>query len=81
MNKCETCKCNKVCDHYHFGFENCDNYISVDCVEVVRCKDCRYYETVKWNNEILCGCSNSSGLNEDKPDGYCCYGVRKEGAE
>ena len=27
MNKCETCKCNKVCDHNKFGFENCNNYI------------------------------------------------------
>lgn len=29
MNKCETCKCNKVCDHNYFGFENCDNYIPI----------------------------------------------------
>ena len=29
MNKCDNCKCNKVCDHNHFGFENCDNYIPI----------------------------------------------------
>lgn len=24
---CDTCRCNKVCDHNKFGFENCGNYI------------------------------------------------------
>lgn len=24
---CDTCRCNKVCDHNKYGFENCDNYI------------------------------------------------------
>ena len=28
MNKCDTCKANKVCDHNRFGFENCGSYIS-----------------------------------------------------
>ena len=32
MNKCETCKANKVCDHYLYGFENCGNYIPADTV-------------------------------------------------
>ena len=27
---CSTCKCNKVCDHNKYGFENCGNYISDD---------------------------------------------------
>lgn len=49
-----------------------------DFVEVVRCKDCKYYETDIWDGEILCGCGNSSGLNDDKPDGYCCYGERRK---
>lgn len=26
-NKCDTCRCNSVCDHNKYGFENCDNYI------------------------------------------------------
>lgn len=81
MNKCDTCKCNKVCDHYHFGFENCDNYISDDCVEVVRCRDCKYYETDKWDEVTLCGCDHPSGVVDVKPDGYCCYGKRKGGTE
>lgn len=28
--RCDNCKCNKVCDHNKFGFENCDNYIPID---------------------------------------------------
>lgn len=32
MNKCETCKANKVCDHCLYGFENCGNYIPADTV-------------------------------------------------
>ena len=24
---CNTCRCNKVCDHNEYGFENCGNYI------------------------------------------------------
>lgn len=40
--RCDTCKADKVCDHDRFGFENCDNYISEDCAEVVYCKDCIY---------------------------------------
>ena len=29
MNKCEICRCNKICDHNHFGFENCNNFIPI----------------------------------------------------
>lgn len=27
MNRCNTCRCNKVCDHNKYGFETCGNYI------------------------------------------------------
>ena len=27
---CDTCRCNKVCDHDHFGFEDCGNYIPAE---------------------------------------------------
>jgi hypothetical protein len=74
MNKCEICRCNKICDHNLFGFEICDNFISEDVVEVVRCKDCkRYYpkkheERVGWCEEI--------GI--DMPyEHFCSYGERK----
>ncbi len=75
MNKCETCRCNKVCDHYRFGFENCDNYISEDCVEVVRCKDCQHYEA-----DIIC--EGVGYCNEHQKgmryNNFCSYRERKE---
>lgn len=27
MNTCNTCRCNKICNHDLYGFENCNNYI------------------------------------------------------
>lgn len=73
--KCDTCKVNKVCDHNRFGFENCDNYISSDVVEVVRCKNCKNYNTE--------GCSEGWGWCESSNSGtndyrYCSDGERKE---
>ena len=52
MNKCDNCKCNKVCDRDFFGFENCGNYVPMDCVEVVYCKDCIYARELDKNCEI-----------------------------
>ena len=60
---------------------------TIDAVEVVRCKDCKYFEFDSWAkvNEIPiivaheickfwgsgCGCKTDS-------DGYCSFGERKE---
>ena len=74
MNKCEICRCNKICDHNHFGFEICNNFIPEDVVEVVKCKDCQNFkedvivEGVGWCEEIERGCS---------ADFFCGYGERK----
>lgn len=80
MNTCEACKCNKVCNHDKFGFENCGNHISKDAVEVVRCKDCRYVSCIQPNGTIHCG--RESVLGEGtvfrKADDFCSYGKRKE---
>ena len=87
MNKCDTCKCNKVCDHYHFGFENCENYISVDCVEVVRCKDCKYYipdadvDHSEFPNYLDADGLCDNMLKYTDKMCYCSYGKRKGGAE
>ncbi len=70
MNTCNTCACDKVCDHDKFGFENCNNYIPADFVEVVRCKDCDVPHNA-WT-----GCPKLNGLIPP-PDFYCAYGKRK----
>lgn len=44
----------------------------VDAVEVVRCKDC------KWFNDIGCAISIVDDSDKPKYDDYCSYGERKE---
>ena len=72
---CETCKARYVCDFNEYGFETCSNYISEDVVEVVRCEDCRHYNTS--------GCSDGFGWCESMNNGthderYCSEGERKD---
>ena len=45
---------------------------TVDAVEVVRCKDCKY-----WNNPY-CNHSESTMLDTQEND-FCSYGKRREG--
>ena len=71
---CETCKANKVCDHNKYGFENCGNYISVDSVDVVRCRDCKH------RREYIHGsvCLPVYGLKQITDlNAHCSYGERK----
>ena len=44
---------------------------TVDAVEVVRCKDCKYYDG-KWLCKIC-------GVPSRKPYDFCCYGEQKDG--
>lgn len=47
-----------------------------DVVEVVRCKDCGYYENGK---DYAPYCNNVMNLFEEmKPTDYCSYGERRE---
>lgn len=47
-----------------------------DVRPVVRCKDCKYYETGK---DYTPYCTNFENLLEEmNPDDYCSYGERKE---
>ena len=50
---------------------------AVDAVPVVRCRECKYYKP----DEFECGCDFAGGLPYVKPDDFCSYGERKEGAE
>ena len=58
-----------------------DNAPTVDAVEVVRCKDCRFYEKVEYYHPIddraiktVCRLFK----RQMHPDDYCSYGERKE---
>lgn len=52
-----------------------------DVVEVVRCKDCRYYKEYVSHvgSAMMCFCPCSiGGQGKKKPDDYCSYGERDE---
>lgn len=49
---------------------------SADVVEVVRCKDCKFFEHTKYGDWW---CNNpDGGMGYGNPDDYCSYGERKE---
>lgn len=48
---------------------------TVDAVDVVRCKDCRWYDGVDWCNKL-----RISGIKEFKETWFCAGGERKEDA-
>ena len=76
MATCETCKANKVCDHNKYGFENCNNYISADVVEVVRCKDCGMFVDNK--EALVTYCKRECKNLTVNPSDFCSYGERKD---
>ena len=49
---------------------------AADVAEVVRCKDCRYYQDAKINKKGFLICP-ASGMEITETD-YCSYGVRME---
>lgn len=65
------------------GVETCiavlEDMPTMDAVEVVRCKDCLYSRERYGHIECIHGVSYRNTWN--KPDFYCSYGERKEGAD
>ena len=79
MNKCEICRCNKICDHNLFGFEICDNFISEDVVEVVRCSECAYCaeNICPITGQKMYFCAYHPNNYPVTLTHYCGYGERK----
>ena len=50
-------------------------------VDVVRCRECKHYDTADFDGDILCGCTLHSAMVHITPDSFCSYGERKEGAD
>ena len=48
---------------------------AADVAEVVRCKDCKYFGL---NDENVPYCSNSFGLDDPEPNGFCNYRMEKD---
>ena len=53
--------------------EEIDNTPTIDAVEVVRCKDCKWY-----SNQHLCVQLSRFGSVEPLADFYCAFGERRE---
>lgn len=54
---------------------------AVDAVPVVRCEDCIGKST--WYNDAEYGCAvcGMSGMYPKSEDGFCSYGIRRDGGE
>lgn len=52
-----------------------ENAPTADAAEVVRCKDCIYWDNGKDYEPY---CNNIDGLNEPSETDFCSYGERKE---
>ena len=54
---------------------------ALDAVPVVRCRECKHYDTADFDGNILCGCTLHSAMLDITPDSFCSHGERKEGAD
>ena len=48
---------------------------TVDAVEVIRCKDCRYYDASAKSMVTLC--TRKQGCRETIPEGFCGWAIPK----
>ena len=72
------------CDSYHGvrcracwvddTLDYIDSEPAADVVEVMRCKDCKYF---RLNDENVPYCFNRFGLDDPEPNGFCNYGIGK----
>ena len=61
-------------------YDAVENQPSVDAVEVVRCKDCKYFELNHWDGIIITAheiCNKWADGCKTNKDGYCFLGERK----
>ena len=58
-----------------------DDSPTVDAVPVVRCRECKKYKTGVCLKIYYDGLASRYAWQERKPDDFCSYGERKEGAD
>ena len=74
-------------DYCEFGFSKesirklLQDIPTVDAVPVVRCRECIHYEMGVCLKIYDDGVASRYAWQERKPDDFCSYGERKEGAE
>ena len=70
----EDCWNEEGCVYDHF----ISNAHTINAVPVVRCRECKWWQ----EDDDVGHCDNPDGLdNYAKPEDFCSYGVRKEGAD
>lgn len=55
-----------------------DTIPRVDAVEVVRCRECKYFGVYKYSGAGYCTNNNGYGFPNQKPDDFCSRGERKD---
>lgn len=71
------CVFDKKCEDMQDVIYKLRDYPSADVVEIVRCRDCKYFckvhKKTKWG-----ACDNDAGLVVTFPYSFCSYGERKD---
>ena len=53
---------------------------TIDAVEVVRCRECKWYQIRRWNDtKPEYDCRKTHALLDVSPEDFCSYGERKGG--
>lgn len=84
--ECETCRhnitmgCETLCDHGKSYIPSLAKFPTADVVEVVRCKDCKYFEIEDGDILGLCKCGyiavSYNGELYPKETDFCSYGEK-----
>ena len=51
---------------------------TIDAVEVVRCRECKYFGVYRYSGNGYCTNDNGYGFPNQKPDDFCSRGERKD---
>ena len=89
LGKCNTCthcrngRCNTYCDHFECYTPDLNLIPAADVVEVVRCKDCKFWGGKYSSDECsrITELANPDYWLKTLPDDFCSSGERKDGAE
>ena len=62
------------------GVKIINQFPAVDAVEVVRCRECKWYQIRRWNDtKPEYDCRKTHALLDVSPEDFCSYGERKGG--
>ncbi len=74
---CEMCNMARA---YQHGYETAREDMSIDAIEVVRCKDCKHHEKFLFDDsKVLCWVHDTDIVVS--PTDYCSFAERREESE